>query len=69
MASDSEQYERMQAAYTEVGRDFQRQRSDRVGAPQAPAMEVVPQRWTILPGPEKSLISCGSFGIVTTPVE
>ena len=24
---------------------------------------------TILPGPEKSLISCGSFGIVITPVE
>ena len=48
LASDSEQYERMQAAYTAVGRDF-KDKEAFIGSEyhKLQGLEVVPQRWPL----------------------
>ena len=48
LASDSEQYERMQAAYTEVGRDF-KDKEAFIGSEyhKLRRLELVPQRWPL----------------------
>ena len=48
LASDSEQYERMQAAYTEVGRDF-KDKGAFIGSEyhKLQRLELVPQRWPL----------------------
>ena len=57
LASDAEQYERMQASYVAVGRDFHDQ-EDLIGSEYSKLqrLELVPERWPGYPFPCKNVL-------------